>query len=132
MLRLGRHARARAGALHVEHDERKLDGHRETNGFHLEREARAARRRDAEAARVRRADRRAHRRDLVFGLHGGHAELLVSAELVEHVARRRDRVRAEDEIDRAEFRGRDSPHAVAVLPEMLQYSPFSTGAAGTS
>ena len=88
---------ARAAALNVDDDERQLDGDRETDGLHLERHARAARARDAEVAGVGRADRRANRGDLVLGLDRRDAEVLVLAELVQDVARRRDRVGAEHE-----------------------------------
>ena len=48
-------------------------------------------------AAERRADRRARGRDLVLRLERAHAELLVARELLEDRARRRDRVRAEEE-----------------------------------
>src|SRR5581483_2543415 len=73
----------------------------------LEDDARAGGRRDAERAAERRADRRAGRRDLVLRLEGPDAELLVARELLEDRARRRDRVRAEEERQPGEARRGD-------------------------
>jgi hypothetical protein len=79
LLRLRRHARARAGALHVEDHERQFGHDGQTNRFGLQRHARAL---DvdvtAEAARVGSADGAADRGDLVFGLEGHDAQVLVT------------------------------------------------------
>ena len=94
LLVLRRHPGRRAGALDVDDDERQLDHDREAHRLGLERDARAGRGGQPERAAVARPDRRADRRDLVLGLERLDAEGLVPGQLVQDVARRRDRVRA--------------------------------------
>ena len=53
-----------------------------------------------------RAERRAGRRDLVLGLEGAHAEVLVPRELLQDRGRGRDRVGAEEERQARELRRR--------------------------
>ena len=79
LLRLRRHPRRRAGALDVEDHERQLERDREPDRLRLEDDARAARGRDAERAAEGRAERGADRGDLVLGLEGADAEVLVAA-----------------------------------------------------
>ena len=62
---------------------------------------------DAEVAGERRAERHADCGDLVFGLHGADAEVLVLGQLVEDVAGRRDRVAAEEHRQLGQLPGRD-------------------------
>ena len=69
-------------------------------------------------------ERRADAGDLVLGLEGEDVELLERRELVQDVARRRDRVAAEEERQAGlAAPRRRSPSAVAVLPVMLRYVP---------
>ena len=87
----------RAAALDVDHDQRKLKAHGEPEGFALERNTRATGGRDADMAAIARAEGGADGGDLVFGLEGPDAEVLVLRQLVKDVARRRDRIRAEEQ-----------------------------------
>ncbi len=99
LLGLRRQAGRRTAALDVDDDERELDRDREPDAFLLERHPRPGGRGRAEVAREGSADRRAHGRDLVLGLQGHHAEILVRRELLEDPRGRRDRVGAEEELD---------------------------------
>ena len=92
-------------ALDVEDHERQLGRHGEPDGLALERDARAARRRDAEGPAEGGADGRRRRGDLVLGLERPHPEALVQRQLLEDAARRRDRVGAEDDGDLRALRG---------------------------
>ena len=80
---------------------------RQRDRLALEGDAGAAGGGDAEVAGERGAERHADRGDLVFGLHGADAEVLVLRELVEDVAGRRDRVRAERDRQLGELAGGD-------------------------
>ena len=97
LLRLGRHAGGRPCPLHVDHDERELEGHRETHRLRLQDDARPRRGGHAECAPERSSESSARRRDLVFGLERADAELLQRGELLEDVGRGGDRVRAEEQ-----------------------------------
>ena len=97
LLGLGRHAGRRAGALHVDDDQRQLERDRQPDRLGLEVHARAARGGDAEAAAERRAQRHAGGGDLVLGLDRPHAEVLVPRELVQQLGGGRDRVAGEHE-----------------------------------
>src|SRR5262249_40124620 len=92
---------------YVGDDERQLDGEREPDRLGLEVHARPARRRDGDRAAERRTERRADARDLVLRLEGDGVELLQRRELVQDVARRRDRVAAEEEGTAGLVRRRD-------------------------
>ena len=96
-LGLGGQTGGRAAALDVDHDQRKLKAHGEPEGFALERNTRATGGRDADVAAIARAEGGADGGDLVFGLEGPDAEVLVLRQLVKDVARRRDRIRAEEQ-----------------------------------
>ncbi len=79
------------------------------------------------------AERHADRGDLVLGLHGADPEVLVLGEFVEDVAGRGDRVRPEgDRAACASWPAATMPHASAVLPVMLVYSPAGSSAGRTS
>ena len=65
--------------------------------------------RDAERAAERGADRGADGGDLVLRLERADAEVLVARELLEDRARRRDRVRAEEERQPRQLRRGDEP-----------------------
>ncbi len=109
LLGLRRHPGRGAGALDVEHEQRQLEHDPEPDRLLLEHDTGPGGRRDAERASERRAERRAGGRDLVLGLEGADAEGLVSRQLLEDRARRRDRVGPEEEIEPGELRGRDQP-----------------------
>ena len=96
LLGLGGQPRRRAAALHVDHQERELEGDGEPDRLALQRDPGAGGGGDAQRAAERRAQRRTDAGDLVFGLEGRDAERLVLAQLVQDVAGRRDRVRAEE------------------------------------
>ena len=109
LLGLRRHAGRRAGALDVEDQQRQLERDREPDRLLLQDDSRAGRSADAERAAEARAERRADRGDLVLGLEGANAEVLVPRELLEDRRRGRDRVRAEEERQAAQLRRRDQP-----------------------
>ena len=76
-----------------------------------------ARGRHPEGAAEGRAERRADAGDLVFGLEGAHAELLVLGELVQDVRRRRDRVASQGTgAAWPDGRPRVAPRQVPTLP----------------
>ena len=88
---------------------------------------------DAEVSGERRAEGHADRGDLVFGLHRADTEVLVLRQLVEDVARRRDRVRPERDGQRGELSGGDdAPGRARCCPVMLVYSPAGRRAGRTS
>ena len=109
LLGLRGQAGGRAAPLDVDQDERQLDHDREPEGLALQRDAGAGGAGDPERAAVRRADRRADRRDLVLRLEGLDPEVLVAGELVEDVRGRGDRVRPVEERPVGELRGGHEP-----------------------
>ena len=94
---LGRQTRRRAAALDVDHHQRQFGHDGQTERFAFERKSRAGGRRDGEIAGEGGADGRADAGDLVFGLHGLHAQLLVFGQLFENHRGRRDGVGAAEE-----------------------------------
>ncbi len=109
LLGLRRHPGRRAGALHVDDQQRQLERNRQPDRLRLEHDPRSRRRRDAERAAERRAERGTDRGDLVLGLKGAHAECLVARELLEDRGGGRDRVSAEEEVEPGELRRGDQP-----------------------
>src|SRR5262249_2330793 len=85
------------GALHVDDQQRQLQGDGQRDRLALERDTRPGRGGHAERTTVRCAERHADRGDLLFGLDGGDTEALVLAQLVQHVGGGRDRVGAEED-----------------------------------
>ena len=75
LLGLGRHAGGRAGALHIDADNRRFDHPRHADRLGHERKAAAAGRAHRAAASVRRADGHVHHADLVLDLPDHDAEL---------------------------------------------------------
>ncbi len=108
LLGLRRHARRRPGALDVQDDQRQLRRHGEADALALERDPGTARGGDADRPAERGADGRGDGGDLVLGLDGPHAEALVHRELVQDVARRRDRIGAVDDRDLGPLSGREN------------------------
>ena len=94
-------------ALDVDDQQRQLDGDGQRDRLALQHHAGAAGRGDAEVAGEGGAEGHAARRDLVLGLHGADAEVLVLGQLVEDVGRRRDRVRAERDGQLGQLAGGD-------------------------
>ena len=88
LLGLGGQARRRPAALHVDHQQRQLERHRQPDRLALQRDPGPGRRRHAQRAAERRTQRRTDAGDLVLGLERGHAEGLVLAQLVQDVRRR--------------------------------------------
>ena len=82
---LGRQTGRRTAALDVDDDQRQFEADGEADGLRLERHAGTTRRGDPQMAAVGRTQRRADRCDLVLGLEGRHAELLVPGQFVEDV-----------------------------------------------
>jgi hypothetical protein len=68
LLGLRRHPGRGAGALHVDHDHRQLEHHRQADRLGLQVHAGAAGRGDSEAPAERRAERHPGGGDLVLGL----------------------------------------------------------------
>ena len=68
-------------------EQRQLEADGQADRLALQGHARAARGGDAEVAAEGGAERRADAGDLVLGLHGADAEVLVLRQLVEDVAR---------------------------------------------
>ncbi len=97
LLRLRGQAGGGAAALHVDHDEGQLRHHPEADCLRLEGHARAGSGAHAEVAPEAGAERRGGGRDLVLGLEGDDAKVLVLAQLVQNVGRRRDGVGAVEE-----------------------------------
>ncbi len=106
-LGLGRQAGRGAATLDVDQEEREFDRHGERRRLALQCDTRAAGGGHAEVAGERSAQRHADRRDLVLGLHGADAEVLVLRQFVEDVGCRRDRVRAERDRQLRELPGSD-------------------------
>ena len=94
-------------ALHVHDHQRYLQHEGQPHCFGLQRDAGTAACRDAERTTITRTDGRADRCDLIFRLEGDHAEILVSAELVQDVARRCDRIAAVEEVELRFLRASD-------------------------
>ena len=109
LLGLGGQARRRAAALDVDDQQRQLEANGQAYRLGLQVDARAAGGGDAEGARVRGAEGRADAGDLVLGLEGADAEVLVLGELVQDVGRRRDRVTAEEKRKFGQLPGGDDP-----------------------
>jgi hypothetical protein len=109
LLGLGRQAGRGAAPLHVDDDERQLEGHREADRLRLQRDAGPGRGGDPEVPAERGAEGRADAGDLVLGLEGAYAEALVLAQLVEDVRRRGDRVGAEEQRQLGAPGGGDEP-----------------------
>ena len=97
LLGFGRQTRRGASALYVHDHQRQLGHHGQSQRFALERESGTRRGRHREIAGECRADGGADARDLVFGLHGLHAEVLALGELFENDRRRSDRIRTAEE-----------------------------------
>src|SRR5690606_13432198 len=72
--------------LDVDDDEGQLGGHRQADGFGFECHAGSAGGGDPDVASVGGADGGADRRDFVFSLDSGNAEVFVAAQLVQDVA----------------------------------------------
>ena len=106
-LGLGRQAGRRAAALDVDDEQRQLERDGERDRLALEGQAGPAGGGDAEVAGEGGAERHADGGDLVLGLHGADAEVLVLRQLVEDVRGRRDRVRAERDRELGELTGGD-------------------------
>ena len=106
-LGLGGQAGRGPAPLDVDDEQRQLEADGQADGLALERDARAAGGGDAEVAAEGGAEGRADGGDLVFGLEGAHAEVLVLGQLVEDVGRRRDRVAAEEERQAGQLAGGD-------------------------
>ena len=87
--------------------ERQLQRDGEAGGLALQRHTRPAGGGDTEVPGKRRAERHAGSGDLVFGLHGAHAEVLVLGQLVQDVAGRGDRVAAEEHRQLGQLTGGD-------------------------
>ena len=94
---LRRQAGRRTRPLHVDHDERQFEHHRETEHLGLQRHARTGRRRRAQVSGIGRPECGPDRGDLVLGLEGHDALVLRRSELGEDVGRRSDRVGAEEQ-----------------------------------
>ena len=109
LLRLRGHARRGPGPLDVEDHERELERDGESDRLALQHHPRPARSRHAQRAAERRADGGPDRGDLVLGLEGADAEVLVPREVVEDVGGRRDRVRAQEERQLRLHARRDQP-----------------------
>ena len=75
MLGLGRHARGRSGALHIDADDRRFDHARHADRLGHQRKAAAAGRAHRAATGVGRADDHVHHADLVLDLPDHDAEL---------------------------------------------------------
>ena len=106
-LGLGRQAGRRPAALDVDDEHRQLDGDGQRDRLGLQHHARAAGRGDAEVAGEGRTEGHAGGGDLVLGLHGADAEVLVLGQLVEDVRGRRDRVGAEGDGQLGQLTGGD-------------------------
>ncbi len=93
--------------MHVDDEQRQLEADGQADRLALEGDTGTARRRDAQMAAVGRAEGGADAGDLVLGLQGAHAEVLVLGQLVEDVRRRRDGVRAEEQRELGQLGGGD-------------------------
>jgi hypothetical protein len=109
LLGLRRQTGGRTAALDVHDDERELHAHRETDGLALQGDPRARGRGHREVAAEGGTERRPDAGDLVLGLEGADPEVLVPGQLVEDVARRRDRVPAEEQRQPGALRRGDEP-----------------------
>ena len=91
------------------------------DAFGFEGNARPAGAGRAQRAAEARADSSADRGDLIFGLEGHDTEMFFSGEIVQNVARRRDRIAAIDELFSGQFGGGDHAHRwlSASLPLIL-------------
>jgi hypothetical protein len=95
LLRLRRQAGRRTAALGIDDDERQLSVDREPDCLGLKRDTRARARGHTDGAGIRRADCRANRCDLIFGLKHTHTELPELREAVQQRRSRRDRIGTE-------------------------------------
>jgi hypothetical protein len=91
----------------VDHQQGQLQRDGETDGLGLQGHTRAARRRHRQRTAESRPQCRADARDLVLGLEGPYAEVLVLAQLVQDVRGRGDRVGAQEQREVGLARGRD-------------------------
>ena len=107
LLGFGRKARGWPAPLRVDDDERQFGHDGKAHRLALQRDPGARRRRNAELPRIGRADRRADRGDLVFGLERRDVEFLEPRQVVQDRARRGDRVAAEEQRKPEEPRTRD-------------------------
>ncbi len=97
LLGLGGQARGGAAPLDVDDQERELEAHGHAHGLRLEVGPGPARGGDAQRAAEGGPDGGADAGDLVLGLDGADAEVLVLGELVEDVGGRGDRVGTEEQ-----------------------------------
>ena len=107
LLGLGRQPGRRPAPLDVDDEQRQLEADGQADRLGLEVDARAARRGHAEMAAEGGAEGGADAGDLVLGLQGAHAEVLVLRQLVEDVGRRGDRVGAEEQRQLGQLAGGD-------------------------
>jgi hypothetical protein len=86
----------------------------------------------ARCPRERGADRRADRRDLVLGLERLHAEVPEARHLVQHVARGRDRIGAEEDRPiHLHARGNDAPRERGVAGDVPVRARAGSSRAGS-
>jgi len=96
-------------ALHVDDDERQLQGDCQPDRLGLERDTGTRSRRDPKCPTETRAQRHADAGDLVLGLHRRHAVALEGRERVQDVGGRGDRIRPEHQRQAGPVRGGDQP-----------------------
>ncbi len=109
LLGLGRQSCRRSPALHVDDDHRQLHDHSEPERLGLQVHAGAAGAGHGEVSRERGAERDVRRGDLVLGLQRDDAEVLVPAQLVQELGRRRDRVAGIEQREPTAVGGRHQP-----------------------
>ena len=116
LLGFGRQTCRGASALYVHDHQRQLGHHGQSQRLALERQSGTRRGRHGEIAGECRADGGADARDLVFGLHGLHAEVLALGELFENDRRRVIGYEPQKSGSPAFSAAAHRPHAVATLP----------------
>ena len=108
-LRFRGHARRWACPHDVDDDHRQLERHRQADGLLLEVQAGAAGSGNAEMTAEGRPQGRPGGGDLVLGLEGSNAEVLVAGQLVKDLRGRRDRIAGVEDGQAARHAGRDEP-----------------------
>ena len=92
LLGFSRHTSARSRALNIGDDQRQLHRVREVNGLAFEGNARATRTGQANTAPKGRPNRGAHRGNFIFRLEGFDPKMFILRDLMQHFARRGNRI----------------------------------------
>ena len=107
LLRFGRETRRGTAPLDIDDHQGDLQHDGQTHGFALEGDTRTAGRGHAQGAPVGSADGGSDRGDLIFGLEGLYAEILMAGQFVQDIRSGGDGVRSQEQGQAAVFGSRD-------------------------